>query len=152
MITRQEKLETLGQRLRYARKQRHFKQAVDFARSIGMEDQRYINHENGQRTPKLPELKKYAKVLKINLTWLVDGEGQMEINTVPAAGLETSAPRTYEYPHEEADAFRAMVLNGCKSLSPEAREEIELDKLFSAMRKIFEKEKLAEAGKKNSAA
>lgn len=76
-------------RLKYARMAQGYTTASAFARKMGLKvEQSYINQENGNRGLTLANAQKYAKALKINLSWLVDGTGPMLGPVIPEGPSE----------------------------------------------------------------
>lgn len=51
--------------------------ASDFARSIGQQYPAYVKYERGERKPAFDILVKIATVHKVNINWLLTGEGEM---------------------------------------------------------------------------
>lgn len=71
-------MDTIGQRLSWARAQAGFKTATDAARRFGWNENTYRSHENGARDPK-PEIAKiYARAFKVDQNWLYMGTGGPE--------------------------------------------------------------------------
>ena len=77
-------------RLRRARERAGFKTASEAAKWLGVESPTYLAHENGSRGIKGDALQKYAKRFKVEISWLLTGEG---------APLETKLP-TKSHGHE----------------------------------------------------
>lgn len=77
-------LDTFGKRLKFARISRGFKTATDAATKFHWTKSSYINHEADERLPRIALQRDYAKKLRVNLAWLLDG--------VPPSGLDDDAP------------------------------------------------------------
>ena len=73
-------LDSVAARLRHAREAAGFRNSTDFCRAQGLRHNTYDHHETGRRGIKLQTLKDYASMLRVNLAWLVEGEGQMRTN------------------------------------------------------------------------
>lgn len=67
-------------RLRDARKRAGFEDATTAARRFGWKIPTYLAHENGSRGFKLDKARIYAKRFKVNLEWLLTGEGKPSSN------------------------------------------------------------------------
>lgn len=66
----------IGERLKWAREQAGYKSAAAAARALGIPEATYYGHENGARGGfKIDDGVRYAKKFKINLEWLLTGEG-----------------------------------------------------------------------------
>lgn len=66
---------SVAKRLRWAREDAGYATAADFARKLGVEVGTYRHHENGTRGLRVPTARRYAKVLNIDVNWLLTGEG-----------------------------------------------------------------------------
>jgi phage repressor protein C with HTH and peptisase S24 domain len=74
--------ESPADRLIKARLKAGFESASAAARALGMAQQTYLAHENGNRSFDIEMATKYAKKFKVNLVWLLTGEGAMREGTV----------------------------------------------------------------------
>lgn len=88
-------MESLGDRLKRARKAAGFETAADAARALGIPDQTYFAHENGSRGFRSGRGKVYARRFKVPYEWLMTGDGsidapasrvQAEIIPIPVVG------------------------------------------------------------------
>ncbi len=64
-------------RLRHARKLRGYKTAQEFSDTHGILQPTYSNHETGKRGLKRSTAIEYCRLLRINLNWLLAGDGPM---------------------------------------------------------------------------
>jgi transcriptional regulator with XRE-family HTH domain len=71
------KMNTLGERLNYARKQKGYTQD-SLARTIGVSRGVIFNLEKNKTEPQAIVINTICQVLKINKEWLTDGTGGME--------------------------------------------------------------------------
>lgn len=62
-------------RLKWARQHAGFASASDAARSLGVSLTTYMGHENGSRGF-AAKAQRYARRYRVDLTWLMTGEGQ----------------------------------------------------------------------------
>lgn len=69
-------MNTISERLSWARAQAGFKSATDAARHYGWNENTYRSHENGAREPKREVAQQYAKAFKVSFDWLFLGTGQ----------------------------------------------------------------------------
>ncbi len=69
---------SISERLKEAREEAGYKFAADFATKHGIHPNTYRNHENGFRGIKTPQAEKYAKLLKVSVSWLLTGENEPE--------------------------------------------------------------------------
>lgn len=69
-------MDTVADRLRWARKRAEFKTPTEAARENGWVVSTYLGHENGDRVPKRPTAKRYARAFKVRWEWLLEAEGQ----------------------------------------------------------------------------
>lgn len=76
-------MDTIGERLGWARAQAGFKNATDAARHFGWNENTYRSHENGAREPKRSIAKQYAKAFKVSFNWLFLGHGEASDKTDP---------------------------------------------------------------------
>ena len=72
-----DKMNTLGERLNYARKQKGYTQD-SLARTIGVSRGVIFNLEKNKTEPQAIVINTICQVLKINKEWLTDGTGGME--------------------------------------------------------------------------
>lgn len=84
------------ERLKWAR-ERIYESASDAARALQMNVPTYLGHENGSRGGK-DNAQKYARLFKVNYTWLMTGKGD-----------------------PSGDPIQAMI----EDLPPEAQREVE---------------------------
>jgi phage repressor protein C with HTH and peptisase S24 domain len=113
-----------GKRLRQAREARHYADAADAARAMGIPLPTYYNHENGSNGLSRSGAR-YAKFFKVNYDWLMNGRGQMlgPIDGIPVRGLvgagagveisaidEDGSPDTIELP--ESGRLGAFIVRG----------------------------------------
>ncbi len=68
-------MDTIGNRLRWARSRAGFEKATEAARSSEWVISTYLGHENGDRNPSRETAKKYARAFKVRWEWLLEGEG-----------------------------------------------------------------------------
>ena|SRR6218665_370781 len=68
--------ENIHTRLKQARSSAGFKSARDFALQNGLVENTYRSHENGGRGVKQHDLEKYAKLLDVEIEWLIAGKGR----------------------------------------------------------------------------
>jgi transcriptional regulator with XRE-family HTH domain len=69
-------LDSIGDRLRWARKQQgHYKTPTDAARAFGWPASTYLGHENGDRNPSRETAKRYARAYNVRWEWLLEKEG-----------------------------------------------------------------------------
>lgn len=67
--------EQIAARLKQAR-EKHFKRAVDAAKSLGVQYPTYAGHENANRTFDVETAALYARRFKVSLDWLITGQGR----------------------------------------------------------------------------
>ena len=72
-----DKMNTLGERLNYARKQKGYTQD-SLAQTIGVSRGGIFNMEKNKTEPQAIVINAVCQVLKINKEWLTDGTGDME--------------------------------------------------------------------------
>lgn len=68
-------METIADRLRWARKRQGYETPTDAARTRGWTVSTYLGHENGDRNPSRPTAQKYAKAFRVRWEWLLEGQG-----------------------------------------------------------------------------
>jgi len=68
-------MNAIHERLRFSREKAGFSSAAAFARRYGLEEPTYRGHENGSRGLKLPVASIYAKLLNVEISWLMWGDG-----------------------------------------------------------------------------
>lgn len=68
---------TIHERLTKARVQAGYQTAADAARALGVKDQTYYAHENGNSGLRAPVAERYARKFKVSLDWLITGRGEM---------------------------------------------------------------------------
>lgn len=66
-------MQTIGERLKWARQEAGYDSAADASRSFGWTRTTYNDHENGHRQPKLAMLKRYASAFSVPWVWLQEG-------------------------------------------------------------------------------
>lgn len=136
---------TIGKRLAKAREFRNYKHAKDFANAHGLTYGTYLAHETGDRNARLTTLQDYARMLNINVHWLVHGTGSMlepgdlEYSQSKDEGGLTGAPYTGSHYAvkkksltQEVSDFLALY----SSLSPAAKSTIHSllrDEILSGM-------------------
>lgn len=76
-------METLGERLNYARRHRGYTQN-SLAESIGVSRGVIFNLEKGKTVPQTIVINAICRTLKINSDWLLNGVGEMEQKEDPA--------------------------------------------------------------------
>jgi phage repressor protein C with HTH and peptisase S24 domain len=81
-------METISERLRQARQDAGFADAVEAAASLGIKYPTYVAHENGSRGFGRTKAELYARKFKVSLEWLLTGKGQMpqKYQLVPVVG------------------------------------------------------------------
>lgn len=95
-------METMGERLREARKKAGFSSAMAAAKKFGWPTSTYAAHENGQNEFSVDVAEKYARAFKVTASWLLTDEGdKVRRNVVIVEGLvgaggviDTSAENT----------------------------------------------------------
>lgn len=81
-------METMGQRLREARKKAGYSSAMSAAKRWGWPSSTYAAHENGQNGFPVDIAERYAKAFKVSTAWLLSGEGDRDRqNLVKVEGL-----------------------------------------------------------------
>ncbi len=69
-------LDSFAKRLRWARNQHgQYPTGTSAAEAFGWKVSTYLGHENGDRTPKRPGAKRYAKAYRVRWEWLLENEG-----------------------------------------------------------------------------
>lgn len=82
-------MDSISNRIRYARKKAGFETATAAARAYGWPVPTYLGHENGDRNPSRKAAEKYAAAFKVRWEWLLSGKGpaaQSGSDTVPVVG------------------------------------------------------------------
>lgn len=69
-------MRTASERLKWARQKAGYASAAGAARAIGVSVPSYNHHENGTRGFKQDRAARYAKFFKVDLSWLLTGQGQ----------------------------------------------------------------------------
>jgi transcriptional regulator with XRE-family HTH domain len=140
----------ISARLRKAREKRGYKTASAFAREMGIDpEQTYINQENGSRGLTTTNARKYAKKLKINLDWLLDGTGEMDSKKgtlndpsqamlyppdVGIEGHEISAGNSHNdtvSARRHARMTEDKIVNLCENLPEEAKAKLDIPMLMT---------------------
>ncbi|MDA9521666.1 hypothetical protein XI06_15280 [Bradyrhizobium sp. CCBAU 11434] len=81
-------MDTMGERLRAARKKAGFSSAMAAAKKFGWPASTYAAHENGQNEFSVDVAEKYARAFKVTASWLLTEEGsQARRNVVIVEGL-----------------------------------------------------------------
>ncbi|WP_168212947.1 MULTISPECIES: S24 family peptidase [unclassified Bradyrhizobium] len=81
-------MDTMGERLRYAREKAGFPSAMAAAKRFGWPTSTYAAHENGQNLIPVDTVKIYARTFKVSAGWLLAREGEVNrSNMVKVAGL-----------------------------------------------------------------
>ncbi|QOG20413.1 XRE family transcriptional regulator [Bradyrhizobium sp. SEMIA] len=68
-------METMGERLRQARRKAGFSSAMAAAKKFGWPSSTYAAHENGQNEYSVDVAEKYARAFKVTASWLLTEEG-----------------------------------------------------------------------------
>lgn len=89
-----------GDRLRSARIEAGFENAVDAARAYGWPESAYISHENNARGLRPPVAERYAKALKVPVEWILYEKGPKKRETsvahmVPLVGYVGAGAETH---------------------------------------------------------
>lgn len=75
-------MRTLGERLRFARRQANFASASAAADALAIPISTYNSHErsgsDGGRDPDVEQVRRYARFFRVSLAWLLTGEGSAE--------------------------------------------------------------------------
>jgi len=66
-------MDSLAERLRWARQKAGYESAADAVRAFGWTKTTYADHENGHRRPKIDQLKRYAQAFSVPWLWLHEG-------------------------------------------------------------------------------
>ncbi|MFT0892934.1 hypothetical protein [Pseudochelatococcus sp. G4_1912] len=103
-----------NERLRIARKARHFKSAAQAAEAMGAAYGTYSGHENGLRGIPRDEILRYASFFRVSPGWLDYGEGEMEL-MLPGNILE--ALRNLEGPYLTKAAELILMVKGLQDNS-----------------------------------
>jgi len=74
-------LDTLGKRLQKVRKMAGYSNQESFAEALGIKRSTYANYERDKFNPDSDVLEAMLKKLKVNLNWLLSGEGEMFANS-----------------------------------------------------------------------
>lgn len=81
-------MDTMGERLRQARKKAGFSSAMAAAKRFGWPTSSYAAHENGQNGFPVDSAERYGRAFKVSAGWLLSGEGEMiRKNIVVVEGL-----------------------------------------------------------------
>ncbi|MCM1257319.1 MAG: helix-turn-helix domain-containing protein [Roseburia sp.] len=107
-------MNTLGERLNYARKQKGYTQD-SLAKSIGVSRGVIFNLEKDKTEPQLIVLNAICQVLKINKDWLVNGSGNME-NTSEVSQSAKILAELYEVAKELSEDEQLYLLDTVKAL------------------------------------
>ena len=76
-------MSSVHERLKKAREAAGYASAADFARAEGVGEATYRHHENGNRGLRLHQAERYARALRVDLGWLLTGEGEREGAEIP---------------------------------------------------------------------
>lgn len=68
------RMNTLAERLKFARQQAGFRTATEAAESLGVGAPTYTHHENGTRAPRNDDLAHYARRFRVTTDWLLTGK------------------------------------------------------------------------------
>jgi SOS-response transcriptional repressor LexA len=90
-------METMGERLKFARKRAGHPSAMGAAKRFGWTASTYAAHENGQNDYGLEEARRYGKAFKASPVWLLTGEGGVDIRTVPLVGYVGAGAEAHFY-------------------------------------------------------
>lgn len=81
-------METMGDRLRWARKRAGYAKPMDAIRAFGFTKSTYIQHENGTRGFPSRAAQRYSTVYRVDLEWLLTGKGKPESSAdTPVVGI-----------------------------------------------------------------
>jgi phage repressor protein C with HTH and peptisase S24 domain len=81
-------MDTMGERLRYAREKAGFGSAMAAAKRFNWPPSTYGAHENGQNGFPVESAERYGRAFGVSTGWLLTGEGEMRRgNTVKVEGL-----------------------------------------------------------------
>lgn len=70
-----DRMDTPGERLRWARKRAGYDDGTSAARAFGWVVSTYLGHENGDRNPSRQAAIRYSRAFKIRWEWLLEGDG-----------------------------------------------------------------------------
>lgn len=84
--------EEIKDRLKAARIAAGFDDATTAANRFGWTVSTYLGHENGDRNPRLPKAKEYAKAFKVRWEWLYHGDGPRAVGAEKLTPLATAVP------------------------------------------------------------
>lgn len=76
-------MDTIADRLRWARRRQGFETATDAAKARGWTVSTYLGHENGDRNPSRKLAQKYAKAFRVRWEWLLEGQGAAQAADAP---------------------------------------------------------------------
>ena len=81
-------MDTMGQRLKYAREKAGIPSAMAAAKRFGWTPSTYAAHENGQNEFSVERAERYARAFKVSAGWLLSGQGEIGTkNSVTVEGL-----------------------------------------------------------------
>ena len=114
-------MNTLGERLNYARKKNGFTQ--DFlAESIGVSRGVIFNLEKNKSEPQAIVINAICQILKINKDWLIGGVGDME-DTSEASKSAKILAELYEVAKELSEDEQLYLLDTVKALKQRLNRE-----------------------------
>ena len=93
----------LGDRLKNAREAAGFKSAASAARRLGTPEATYRAHENGQNSFSIDDAMRYARVFKVNPSWLVFGTDPQNMEFPDREG--SIDPKTLAFVVERFERF-----------------------------------------------
>lgn len=107
-------MNTLGERLNYARKQKGYTQG-SLANSIGVSRGVIFNLEKNKTAPQAIVINAICHTLKINKDWLVNGTGEME-DTNDCSQSSKILEELYEVAKELSEDEQLYLLDTVKAL------------------------------------
>lgn len=115
----QSAMSNTANRLRQARERAGYENARVASERFGWTYSTYVGHENGNRGMKASTLGEYARAFKVDLRWLMTGQGAISTEKT-SSGFAEDAPGFDPHPIVESSNIRAMLA----LLVPEARHPV----------------------------
>jgi transcriptional regulator with XRE-family HTH domain len=138
MENKGKKRSPLGQRIEL-RLQEIGKDLSGLAKHMGVSQPAASQWLTGKTNPK--NIHTVAEYLQTSVEWLKTGEGAKELVSAPAQKVMSI--------EEEMAAFSLTIFNACKSLSPEAKDRLNIDGIIATMKTYFSKQTPSDERKKN---
>lgn len=107
-------MDTLGERLNYARKKSGYTQA-SLAETIGVSRGVIYNLEKNKTEPQAIVINAICRVLNLNKDWLIEGIGEMEDNSEASRSAKILA-ELYEVAKELSEDEQLYLLDTVKAL------------------------------------